>query len=287
MRRGLPGCRVRDVRRQRLAVDPGPAVGPADRVPEDAPAFEIPDVRLLERRRDGAGLEQRGEDLGVEVAVDGVAVGQPPYVGVVVDGPREHAALVEVEERLGEHLGRAVETLLERVETAVGRDQFRGVVGGAERLDDLAVRLRAGVPELQRPADGVAERPDADLERAAVPDERADPEADGVVDHRDRSARRPEQRQVVGVVVEHRVERRGGHRRLAVHERHLVGDLADDHAVALPPLASPASGLSGRARGRGSTRGCSSGCRRARPPRRAGGAGSAPRRRTSGARGCS
>ena len=85
--------------------------------------------------------------------------------------------------------------------------------------------------------DGVAELADADLHRAAVPDQEARRERDGVLGGRDRQVRRRHELVVAARVVDHEVERRRGHVGVPEHERHAVVYLPDDRDRRARPLA--------------------------------------------------
>jgi hypothetical protein len=96
--------------------------------------------------------------------------------------------------------------------------------GRGQRLQDAAELVAMAVAHDQRLADGVTQRTDADLQRAAVLDQAGCVQADGVVGGRHLVVRRPEQRVRGRRVGDHHVEQRGRHLGAIGHEGHLAVD---------------------------------------------------------------
>ena len=99
----------------------------------------------------------------------------------------------QIEEALDEHLAHAMEPDLERRALAQCR---RRRVRRIEPREDVAKRGIVAMPQDQRLRDRIAERSDAELQRAAVGHDARDMQAGGIFGEIDRLARRREQRKV-------------------------------------------------------------------------------------------
>ena len=110
-----------------------------------------------------------------------------------VDLALEDAGAHEIEEALDEHLAHAMQA---RRRTARSRRSPVGALSaGSSRASDGAEIGIAPMPQDQRLRHRVAERADAELQRAAVGDGARDMQAGGILGELDRLARRREQRE--------------------------------------------------------------------------------------------
>ena len=150
-----------------------------DVVAKQADVAEL--VEVDERHAAHAAFVQRRQRALADLLVDVSLVEQPLQLGAGVDAALQHAAAIQIEEAVGEHLGAAVQAALERRRAAFGFDQAAMPREQAERLDDVAIDRRLLVPQLQRVDDRVAELADAELQRAAVADQRADVQRDRIL----------------------------------------------------------------------------------------------------------
>ena len=151
-----------------------------------------------------------------------------------VDLALEDAGAHEVEEALDEHLAHPVQAGLERRALAQARGR---AVGRIEPRRDVAKLRVVPVTQDQRLRHRVAERADAELQRAAVGDRARDVEADGVFGQIDRLARRREQGEVGRRALEQEVELAFRDLGVARHERQLGIDLPDEQKIAAPARA--------------------------------------------------
>ena len=133
-------------------------------------------VRLAERRMHAAGIEQRAQRHRRDRRAGNLAVvDQLLQHGVAEDFAANDAGLDQLEEAVDEHLGAAVQPSSKRPRLAP-----RQAVG-AQALEDAPVLLAVAIAHDQALADGVAQRADADLQRAAVLHQAGGVQADGVV----------------------------------------------------------------------------------------------------------
>jgi len=135
----------------------------------------------------------------------------------------------EIEKALDEHLAHAVKTELERRALA----QTRGrAIGGIEPRHETAKLRVAPMPQDERVRHRVAERPDAELQGAAVGHRARHMQAGGVVGGIDRLAWRREQAKVRGRGVQHQVEFAFRDVAVAGHEGQFRIDLSHEEEVA-------------------------------------------------------
>jgi len=130
--------------------------------------------------------ELRGERAGVGQRLQGSQAGlgrQPARVGealqrqVGVGAAADEAGVDELQQPVGKHLGAAVQALLEAAcfTRAPGRRAVQCV-------DERAEGVVLAFAQQQGLRDGVGQRADADLQRAAIGHEAGGVQADGVVD---------------------------------------------------------------------------------------------------------
>ncbi len=148
-----------------------------------------------------------------------------------VDLALEDAGAEQIEHAFDEQFAAAVEADVELF--GVHRGVARRVV--AEPRQQLAEFVVVALAQHQRLRHGLAQRADADLQRAAVGHDARRMQARGIVGERHRLARRREQRKI-GRGVEHEIEFVLADRRVAGHERQfrigLAGEQKIDAAVA-------------------------------------------------------
>ena len=119
-----------------------------------------------------------------------------------VDLALEDAGAHEIEEAFDEHLAQAVEASVERRARGAGRSACSRA--GSSRDSDRAKLGIAAVAQDQRLRHRIAERADADLQRAAVDDRARRMQAGGIFGEIDRLARRREQRKIGLRALQHR-----------------------------------------------------------------------------------
>ena len=187
--------------------------------PQHAEAQQEVDIGLAQRRLDAARTaqcHQRGRRH--RLVGNGAAVQQPLQRGVCKHLAPHDAGLDQLQEAVDEHLRAAVQPPLK----AAGLARQGAVQAvGAQALQDAVVLGAVAVPHDQRLGDGVAQRSDADLQRAAVGHQAAGMQADGVVGRAHLAVGRAEQAVAGRWVGHHDVEEARCHRRAVGHERHL------------------------------------------------------------------
>ncbi len=114
----------------------------------------------------------------------------------------------------------------------------RRPIGGIEPRQHAAKVGVPPVPQDERLRHRVAERSDAELQRAAIGHRARDVQAGGVFGEVDRLARRRKQRKLGWRALQHQIEFVGRDVGVARHERQLGIDLPDEQEVGLPALAA-------------------------------------------------
>ena len=92
-----------------------------DVVAEQADVAEL--VEVDERHAAHAAFVQRRQRALADLLVDVAFVEQPLQLRARVDAALQHAAAIQIEKAVGEHLGAAVQAALERGSAAFGLDQ--------------------------------------------------------------------------------------------------------------------------------------------------------------------
>ena len=161
----------------------------------------------------------------LDLLVDVPLVEQPLQLGAGIDAALQHAAAKQIQETVCEHLGTAIQSAVERRSAAFGLDQAAVPREQAERLDHVAIDRRLLMAQLQGVHDCIAELADAELQRAAVADQRAHVQRNRILGARNRRIRRTEQPRAR--ILQQVVEGVCRDQRVAVHERQLAVDLAD------------------------------------------------------------
>ena len=161
-----------------------------------------------QQRLHGGQAGRAGQAAGVGQALQG-------QVGV--DAATDEAGVQQLQQAVGEHLGAAVQPLLEAAGVAPGQRR-----GAAQRVDERAELAVALLAQQQRLGDGVAQRADADLQRAAVGHQAGGVQADGVVGLGHGRVGRREQRVVALGRVDDEVEEVLAHLGRAGHEGQLL-----------------------------------------------------------------
>ena len=174
-------------------------VDQADAAHADGTALVVRQVAqpLVERGR--PQVERTMQVLAIalqtrQVAEIGRAVGDAPHQCFVIHHlAPDHAGLDQSLEALVDHLAAAVQADGERVEATAGEHGRMLLQRGIEGGQDAPVGGVVGVAQHQCVAQRIGERADADLQRAAISDQRTGIQADGVIDVGYRLARQPEQ----------------------------------------------------------------------------------------------
>ena len=125
--------------------------------------------------------------------------------GIRVHLALQHATPIQLEEAIDEHLTRRIKSLLEPADSTNAPDHLAELVQNAGIGEDATIGLVILVPQLQRVRDGIAKRPDSQLQRPTVADERADVQRDQVVGRTDGRIRGAEESKVVPRVLDNRI----------------------------------------------------------------------------------
>ena len=152
-------------------------------------------------------------------------IGAPLRFDVVKSTPLENAAVMKVQVAFDEKLRRPVKAFLE------GRcfgGQARMQSSGAEDFREPAECLVPRLPEDERLRERIGEGPDAELDGAAILDERCGVDRRGVILKGNGLLRRSEQRELECGAFENVIERRAGKFRFALHVGHRAVHLSDD-----------------------------------------------------------
>ena len=151
--------------------------------------------------------------------IDVTVVEQPLDACARIHAALENAAAIQIQESVDEHFRAAIQTAVERCCATFGFDQALMSFQNAGLFDDLPVDRRLLMTQLGRVHDGIAQLADADLQRPAVAQQRADVERDRMFGGRNGHVGRAEQRKVQHRVVEQKIECIRRDERIAVHER--------------------------------------------------------------------
>ena len=145
-----------------------------------------------------------------------------------IDLALQHIRLFQLQETIGQHFAGTIETGLEGFVLAGQGFAIAGMQGRRERRENVILLLAQDQPL----GDGIADRTDADLQRAAIGHQPCRLQADRLVGQADRAFRGREQLEIRRFAIEHMREFMRAHqRRLAAHEGHLRIHLADQHEV--------------------------------------------------------
>ena len=151
----------------------------------------------------------------------------------VIDRAAQHAGLHQVQKAVHEHFAGAVQPLFEGRAAALAGQPVAVAGVDAESAEGGAIVGVALVAGQRRMDDGIAELADADLQGAAVLEQRRGMQADGVVGVADRLLGRAEQRVLKARRVDDVIEGRRRHLGIVEHERQAAVDLRHHRHLAL------------------------------------------------------
>jgi len=129
------------------------------------------------------------QDVGGDLVLQRAIVDHALNADMVIDFAFHDAGFVQLHKPIDQHFGRSVKAFGERFRSADFFDQIAIRRGYAALGDQFPVEVILGMPQVQTIGDRVAQRPDADLQRTIVLDQRADVQTDHVISGVDRGAR--------------------------------------------------------------------------------------------------
>ena len=191
---------------------------------ENAEVFEESQVILRQWRAHAPGLQQGAQRVrGNALIRNAPAVEQLLQHRVVIHLAADDASLDQPQKRIHQHLGAAVQPRIKPAQLAPGQP------GGANGFQNVPVLRAVAVPHDQCLANGIAQRANADLQRAAIGHQAGGVQANGVVGGADLVVGRRKNVVCAGRVGHHHVKKARADLGAVGHEGHFVVDHAHRH----------------------------------------------------------